>query len=983
MPQLSSGTCIELSRAYIPTAETVSFPCPPIPIGYFYQWVADPQTNTPPFKPDEKLFRRHKMARVPSNRDEVKAFIQVLIGRDGNEPYWRGDWLSEFPTTSELDAADQQAWESWLAGQADYLDETIEICRRQADAVQRMAAESEGRLNPLAGVIKDLLQALRPLADLSGCSAGIRVSFCGCKFNLNQLQDRGLELVNEDDNYIIGDLPLDVSGREGFSRLEARCWFSTAGHLRDLHVYAYPKNGKGGRVELNQLGADILGLEDILRDTQRFLPVRDAHIDWEILSDNKFDSKRTNVTPELQFATILERRLSDLVQSDRYLASRYVASILRFVDYWPDTHELSKIADHAVRIGLKHEAACLACHAIDRNNLNGPIWNELGCVCHFLGLPQEALRCFLMGNLISPDHSVHRTNVLLEAKPVIQELLNKRQLGMAVGMAEAVLESQAAEKPEDLAFLHGAIALGCEYFGDDAQSRTEWEHAKTHIDPFLPSDAGLNRMEWRDMPARRRALEAQLDTYPKLPQELDTGERIPTKFTKGDTHGTHWATIVPDVEAFIRERVPQMLSDGRVHGSRDFQEDELPLSSVAKVVGYEYGDSDQIHFYSLATTYRDDPEKHYFASCYPIGLKGPVTRMLVNEIKEWPDGMEAHVEVATPAGKLISFFAPHYFVERSTYRKDHLYDFRLVGFANLIAPYEEKSWDIIEGPALETERERVALEDPNANLDEIKSVHMTFAEDVAMLNPSMTYPDECGFILRVETVEWFTLEGARGCLIGTTFIKSSDGETLLGALYAMEHVLNGYEPVVGDRIEGALWLQGYLASDAAYPLNISEEDKQLVNPFGRVKEWLAPNATDKWEDPEVPRNTTQGWAISVVRHNLTMQPIVKSISILPGRVPAEPDAIVELFNGRQAYVCIRGYEIDSPPDPEYVSDWIEIRHAMAKWKGFTPVFLVHAGRKASGAGYSMEYHGMDELYDGLRKLFWPPDEIPKRSNSQG
>lgn len=578
MPELPSGLVLYISRKWIPAPEEANFPCFPPPPGYFYYWAPDPEINTPPFQPGISIIRQLETAPVPTTRKEVMRFIQVLIGLEGANYYWRGDWLSDFPKPRELNDADQKAWEEWLTTVEDFLDETIDICRRQAEALQVNGVQPAAKINPLRGLTSDLLEALSPLANLTGGTpAFVRLALAGARFNLETLGQDNLKLIYAVPHYQVGDIPLDVGNNFGLGRLEARCWFSKTGHLHDVQFLGYPQTGKDVRIFLEDAEDRTRALVDILKSAQVEPYPATFEEDWEILRMNqRLQEGACSLPPELQTAAILEIVLGELKKTDPHMAARYVTSVLRFVHNWPDTELLARMAEHAAVAGLKHEAAYLAIETLKRPDLSGVAWNLLGCICHHLLLPQEALRCFLQASRLVPNEKTIRANVLLEVDPVFRRLLKERQLVLAAGWAEAVLDSGAVEKREDQAFLHGIIALCCEFFGDVSRARSAWERAGGSVEEFRPSSAGLRRLTWQDQSARRRALEAQLDTYPQLPEETDQGGRIPIHYTEGDTHGSHWETVVPDLEDFFAQRLEHMITEGRLQESKEYCAEEQP-----------------------------------------------------------------------------------------------------------------------------------------------------------------------------------------------------------------------------------------------------------------------------------------------------------------------------------------------------------------------------------------------------------------------
>jgi tetratricopeptide (TPR) repeat protein len=131
MPTLPSGKALAISRDTIVENDNDFFRCPD---GHFWHQTPDLAINRPPFPEGEPIIMDFAHALAPATREEVLQYICVLFATEDGDWHWRGDMLSDFPHPGELDGADLAAWRAWLAGEdaVCFLDDTIEICRRQA-----------------------------------------------------------------------------------------------------------------------------------------------------------------------------------------------------------------------------------------------------------------------------------------------------------------------------------------------------------------------------------------------------------------------------------------------------------------------------------------------------------------------------------------------------------------------------------------------------------------------------------------------------------------------------------------------------------------------------------------------------------------------------------------------------------------------------------------------------------------------------------
>ncbi len=131
MPELPSGLRLALSRKALFDHGGNWFDCPE---GHFWYWTPDLDINPPPFEPDVEIIQDAKHASVPRNRVEVAKFIQVLEFSEGDQIFWRGEWLSTFPQFTSLNPADRTAWDACLDldDTKAFLDDAISECQRLA-----------------------------------------------------------------------------------------------------------------------------------------------------------------------------------------------------------------------------------------------------------------------------------------------------------------------------------------------------------------------------------------------------------------------------------------------------------------------------------------------------------------------------------------------------------------------------------------------------------------------------------------------------------------------------------------------------------------------------------------------------------------------------------------------------------------------------------------------------------------------------------
>ena len=136
MPTLPSGLRLALDTRHIMEPTTNWFRAPE---GHFWYWTPDASTKGPPFEFGCNLLQDAVTAPVPRCVDEVLPFVRVLLIREDNQFYWRGETLADFPRFGDLAEADRVAWSEWAAGEScqEFLARAIAKCRVQAEANQR------------------------------------------------------------------------------------------------------------------------------------------------------------------------------------------------------------------------------------------------------------------------------------------------------------------------------------------------------------------------------------------------------------------------------------------------------------------------------------------------------------------------------------------------------------------------------------------------------------------------------------------------------------------------------------------------------------------------------------------------------------------------------------------------------------------------------------------------------------------------------
>lgn len=136
MPELPSGLNFAITRDALFDHGGNWFNCPD---GHFWFWVPAPVMGPPPYDINGEVETIAQHAPVPTNREEVKRFINVVEMNDAGLYSWGGEWLSLFPRYIDLDELDLAEWNVWISRPETiaFLDDTILECQRLAASSRR------------------------------------------------------------------------------------------------------------------------------------------------------------------------------------------------------------------------------------------------------------------------------------------------------------------------------------------------------------------------------------------------------------------------------------------------------------------------------------------------------------------------------------------------------------------------------------------------------------------------------------------------------------------------------------------------------------------------------------------------------------------------------------------------------------------------------------------------------------------------------
>jgi len=275
-------------------------------------------------------------------------------------------------------------------------------------------------------------------------------------------------------------------------------------------------------------------------------------------------------------------------------------------------------------------------------------------------------------------------------------------------------------------------------------------------------------------------------------------------------HGDHWQAVEQDKDNFIDTMLPLICQEGRLVGENSFCHTLQEFDKKEGVVfGVQYPVIESpVSFLGLAVS-DDRTGNRELWTAYPVCAEGPCTRLVVDEVKPWPNGIEGTVEAYMPEGDSICFFDPYFFLNKEKYQEWAELDIALSALAYIVEKVEPEEAETAENPPPGLHAEQVAGIAP--------------AADSATV-PSQPDPDDypAQYFPRGENgdsadIEFIVEEAVPVACIGRLFwrmtgviMRTDNALEMRIHVYASEQVLKGYVPQPGDDVLALAWVQGRL-----------------------------------------------------------------------------------------------------------------------------------------------------------------------------
>jgi len=273
-------------------------------------------------------------------------------------------------------------------------------------------------------------------------------------------------------------------------------------------------------------------------------------------------------------------------------------------------------------------------------------------------------------------------------------------------------------------------------------------------------------------------------------------------------HGDRWMSVEANNEDFIKEILPTICKKGRLAGKNIFSHE---LEDVAEksgtVFGLSYLDS-PVNFMALIVSGIEEGANLLW-SAYPVCADGIEYKFTIEKVLPFENGIEGIVKVAVPDGCDISFFDPYFFLNKDHYRVGELADIALCALAYSLHKSEQLELDISQGPLLELHRQRLLEKGSSLDVSTITSVPLSM-DGAAIYLPKGEDADDAELRFKVEEIFQFDCAGRPFHRLTGVVMRPDEREVKIH-VYVSDAVLDGYQPQIGDNVEGVVWLQGFLS----------------------------------------------------------------------------------------------------------------------------------------------------------------------------
>jgi hypothetical protein len=277
------------------------------------------------------------------------------------------------------------------------------------------------------------------------------------------------------------------------------------------------------------------------------------------------------------------------------------------------------------------------------------------------------------------------------------------------------------------------------------------------------------------------------------------------------SHSHHWEALCGDTDNIAMRCIQKTCTAGKASAPVPFQSTKPnKTATTERCIALTYPHDSSVQTIALiASDSTHTPPRNFLYSAYPCLRDGCVNPVQIERIQEHSDGLEALINATTEQGSDITFFDPHYYLNKSRYKTGTTQNVIFAALAYQLQPATRQDIQITEGPLLEEHRQKILEDNPGADISKITSVSFSL-KNACVLIPTESDGDYNfrgvpQYISQVQMDELTLLQ------IRLTILRGEESSFDI-LLYASQAALNGGDrPQIGQSIEGFFWLQGRLA----------------------------------------------------------------------------------------------------------------------------------------------------------------------------
>lgn len=271
--------------------------------------------------------------------------------------------------------------------------------------------------------------------------------------------------------------------------------------------------------------------------------------------------------------------------------------------------------------------------------------------------------------------------------------------------------------------------------------------------------------------------------------------------------GSHWSPFF-DEATDVLGSLPEILSKALVQVAYTDNHPLLRPIPIDWPIGFNLVWPLRVN--GLSTVLHVTKESNQIVSVYPFDCEGTQHQLILNKVHVWKSGLEAHIECDFGPTSIV-FFDNLYVANRGWYESGKTYQFLLSGIAYHCRRAEDQvlqAWN-----PKQSERFRELAPEWAAKLPDTDTMPVHTKGMAAFLPIEEWDRDDYSFRGPIKSVKEIEILNQKGWKVRVTVLSDidNDGNDFNLNIVVTEKVWgDSPPPQVGEDMEGALWLQGYL-----------------------------------------------------------------------------------------------------------------------------------------------------------------------------